>query len=128
MAGVERGHAGGRTKVVYRTEISGPAADATAWWMNTHGGPTRSPWPPPGGTDVEVASQVLRQLEDKDLIRREVDRAGTRAERLRTTERGADGPPRQGRLEAVDAAFFQEVPGTGALVAMLRTLADPGAG
>ncbi|UUL76169.1 MarR family winged helix-turn-helix transcriptional regulator [Pseudarthrobacter sp. Fe7] len=42
------------------------------------------------GTDVKMASQVLRALEAKGLIAREVDPADTRAKRLRVTNAGAE--------------------------------------
>ncbi|WP_310435047.1 MarR family winged helix-turn-helix transcriptional regulator [Streptomyces sp. 3330] len=45
-----------------------------------------------------MTSQVLRALENKGLIEREVDPAGTRAKRLRVTDTGGDlAPPCDGR-------------------------------
>nr|WP_279589005.1 MarR family transcriptional regulator [Amycolatopsis granulosa] len=103
---------------------------ATTWWMNTHGEvPNQLTLAGRAGTDVKMASQVLRKLEDKDLIRREVDRADTRAKRLRTTARGAElAREAVERVEGVDGAFFRSVPDTGALIGMLRTLAAAGPG
>ncbi len=66
---------------------------------------------------------MLRTLERKGLVEREVDRADTRALRLRVTRRGARLAPRGIALvEQVDAEFFDEVPSIDAL-RVLRRLA-----
>jgi DNA-binding MarR family transcriptional regulator len=76
------------------------------------------------GTDVKMTSQVLRKLETKALIRREVDLADTRARKLRVTDRGAELAQRAiAAVEAVDATFFQTTPDPAALLAILRPLA-----
>jgi DNA-binding MarR family transcriptional regulator len=63
------------------------------------------------GTDVKMTSQVLRSLERKGLVDREVDPADTRARRLRPTTRGAKLAPRAiAVVEQVDEEFFSEVP------------------
>src|SRR5690349_23570941 len=63
----------------------------TTWWLNSQGAdPNQLSVATQAGTDVKMASQVLRKLEAKGLIRREVDLADTRARRLRVTERGAE--------------------------------------
>ena len=61
---------------------------ACAWWLNTRGEePNQLALARQAGTDVKMTSQVLRALEAKGLIEREVDPADTRAKRLRVTER-----------------------------------------
>jgi len=71
-----------------------------------------------------MTSQVLRKLEAKGLVQREVDAADTRAKRLRATGRGAELAERAiAAVEAADAAFFQAIPDSAALLAMLRPLA-----
>jgi DNA-binding MarR family transcriptional regulator len=58
-----------------------------------------------------MTSQVLRSLERKGLIEREVDAADTRARRLRVTRRGAALARRAiAVVEDVDARFFADVP------------------
>jgi DNA-binding MarR family transcriptional regulator len=100
---------------------------ATTWWLNAHGEPPNQiNVATQAGTDVKMTSQVLRKLEAKELIQREVDPADTRARRLRVTERGAEIAQKAvAAVEATDAAFFQRVPNPEALLAMLRPLADP---
>ena len=76
------------------------------------------------GTDVKMTSQVLRRLEAKGLVRREIDPTDTRARRLRVTDRGADlARQAVAAVEAADAAFFHAVPDPAALLSMLRPLA-----
>lgn len=98
---------------------------ATAWWLNSQGeDPNQLRLARHAGTDVKMTSQVLRKLEAKDLIRREVDAADTRAKRLRVTERGAELAQRAiAAVEAVDAEFFRASPEPEALLALLRPLA-----
>src|SRR5206468_1346076 len=68
---------------------------ACAWWLNEHGDPPNQvAVAAQAGTDVKMTSQVLRTLERKGLIDREVDAADTRARRVRVTERGAALAPR----------------------------------
>jgi DNA-binding MarR family transcriptional regulator len=98
---------------------------ATTWWLNTHGEqPSQLTVARHAGTDVKMTSQVLRTLETKDLLIREVDPADTRARRLRVTDAGADLAARAiEAVEAADAAFFGAVPDVGVLVRLLRPLA-----
>jgi DNA-binding MarR family transcriptional regulator len=98
---------------------------ATAWWLNSQGeDPNQLALARRAGTDVKMTSQVLRKLETKGLIRREVDAADTRAKRLRVTDRGAElAVLAIATVEAADAAFFQATPDSAALLAMLRPLA-----
>ncbi|MEV0565325.1 MarR family transcriptional regulator [Dactylosporangium sp. NPDC050588] len=93
---------------------------ASAWWLNRAGeAPNQLALARHAGTDVKMASQVLRKLEEKGLIERAVDPADTRARRLRVTERGAELAQRAiGVVEAADAAFFA---GTDS-AAVVRTL------
>ena len=101
---------------------------ATAWWLNSHGDdPNQLTLARQAGTDVKMTSQVLRKLEAKGLIRREVDSADTRAKRLRVTDRGADLAARAiAAVESADAKFFHPVPDLAALLATLRPLAGRG--
>jgi DNA-binding MarR family transcriptional regulator len=98
---------------------------ACAWWLNAQGErPTQVALATQAGTDVKMTSQVVRSLERKGLIEREVDRADTRARRLSVTRRGATLA--QGAItlvEQVDSEFFAAVPAPEAL-GFLRRLAD----
>jgi len=100
---------------------------ATTWWMNSQGAhPNQLSVARQAGTDVKMTSQVLRKLEAKRLIRRDVDLADTRARRLRVTDAGAELARRAvAAVEAADAAFFRTVPDLGALLGVLRSLAGP---
>lgn len=84
---------------------------ACTWWMNKHGEhPNQLAVARQAGTDVKMTSQVLRALETKGWIEREVDPADTRAKRLRVTTAGAELAPRAiTAVEAVDTSFFQLV-------------------
>jgi len=98
---------------------------ASTWWLNSHGeDPNQLGVARHAGTDVKMTSEVLRRLEAKGLIRREVDPADTRARRLHVTDQGGELAVRA--LEAVenaDAAFFASAPDLGGLLAVLRPLA-----
>ncbi|GII02171.1 MarR family winged helix-turn-helix transcriptional regulator [Planobispora takensis] len=102
---------------------------ATTWWLNTHGqNPNQLNLATAAGTDVKMTSQVLRRLETKGLIRREVDPSDTRARLLRVTEQGGRlAREAVAAVEAADRAFFGSAADP-ALVATLRRLAghDPG--
>ena len=82
---------------------------ASAWWLNTHGDePSQAALAAQAGTDVKMASQVIRALERKGLITRDVDPADSRARRLVVTPAGADLAPRAiEAVEAVDAALLE---------------------
>ncbi|SDL39847.1 MarR family winged helix-turn-helix transcriptional regulator [Arthrobacter sp. ok362] len=99
---------------------------ACAWWFNTEGEhPNQMALARQAGTDVKMTSQVLRALENKGLIEREVDPVDTRAKRLHVTDAGADLAPRAiAAVELADAQFFRPVPLNGA-VTMLSRLAYP---
>ncbi|KDN81592.1 MarR family winged helix-turn-helix transcriptional regulator [Kitasatospora cheerisanensis] len=99
---------------------------ACTWWLNTHGEhPNQLAVARQAGTDVKMTSQVLRALEAKGLIEREVDPADTRAKRLRVTSAGAELAPRAiAAVEDVDVRFFQPV-ARGDAVTLLGRLAHP---
>jgi DNA-binding MarR family transcriptional regulator len=85
---------------------------ACVWWLNEHGDPPNQvAVAAQAGTDVKMTSQVLRTLEQKGMINREVDAADTRARRVRVSERGAALAPRAiAVVEEVDARFFADIP------------------
>ncbi|MFG3280348.1 MarR family winged helix-turn-helix transcriptional regulator [Streptomyces sp. NPDC048111] len=99
---------------------------ACTWWLNTHGEhPNQQTLARQSGTDVKMASQVLRSLETKGLIEREVDPADTRAKRLRVTGAGAELAPRAiAAVEEVDARFFGPVEHDDVMT-LLSRLAEP---
>lgn len=82
---------------------------ASTWWLNTHGQqPNQAVVAAQAGTDVKMTSQVIRTLERKGLITREVDAADTRARRLVATDAGKALAPRAiDAVEAVDRALLQ---------------------
>jgi DNA-binding MarR family transcriptional regulator len=84
---------------------------ASTWWLNQHGeDPSQIALAEHAGTDVKMTSQVVRSLEAKGLVEREVDPADTRARRLRVTRRGAQLAPRAiAAVEGVDAEFFADI-------------------
>ncbi len=97
---------------------------ASTWWLNSHGeDPNQLTLARQAGTDVKMTSQVIRKLEAKGLVLREVDPADTRARRLRVTERGA-ALAREAItvVEGVDRAFFRPVSDRTTLLTMLRAL------
>jgi DNA-binding MarR family transcriptional regulator len=98
---------------------------ACTWWLNEQGElPSQIALAGQAGTDIKMTSQVLRSLERKGLIEREVDTADTRARRVRVTKRGARLAPRAiAVVEQVDSEFFADVPGPQAL-RLLRRLVE----
>jgi DNA-binding MarR family transcriptional regulator len=84
---------------------------ACTWWLNEQGEhPTQVRLAAQAGTDVKMTSQVLKALEKKGLVGREVDPIDTRARRLQATPRGKRLAPRAiAVVEAVDAEFFAEL-------------------
>jgi DNA-binding MarR family transcriptional regulator len=97
---------------------------ACTWWLNEHGErPTQVRLAEQAGTDIKMTSQVIRTLEKKGLVEREIDPADTRARQLRVTRRGARLAPRAIEVvERVDADFFSALP-RGHAVKLLRPLA-----
>jgi DNA-binding MarR family transcriptional regulator len=85
---------------------------ACTWWLNDHGQrPSQVALAAQAGTDIKMTSQVVRSLERKGLVEREVDIADTRTRRLRVSRRGAQLAPRAiAIVERVDSDFFADVP------------------
>ena len=85
---------------------------ACAWWMNDRGErPNQIELARQAGTDAKMTSQVLRSLERKGLLEREVDPVDTRARLLRVTRTGARLAPRAiEAVERLDAEFFAAIP------------------
>ncbi len=84
---------------------------ASTWWLNTHDEqPSQAALSVFANIDVKMASQVIRTLERKGLITREIDSADTRARRLVVTEAGAAlAPIAIGVVEAVDQALLTQL-------------------
>jgi DNA-binding MarR family transcriptional regulator len=105
---------------------------ACTWWLNQRGErPTQVRLAEQAGTDVKMTSQVIRTLEGKGLVEREIDPADTRARRLRVTGPGERLAPRAiAVVEAVDAEFFSDLPAADAVafLARLAHLDGPPAG
>ena len=80
-------------------------------WLNTHDEqPSQAALSVFASVDVKMASQVVRTLEQKGLITRQVDSADTRARRLVVTKTGAALAPRAvDAVEAVDAALLKRL-------------------
>lgn len=97
---------------------------ASTWWLNGQGeAPNQLALARHAGTDVKMTSEVLRKLEGKGLIRREVDPSDTRARRLQVTKQGAALAQRAiDVVEAVDTRFFAAVADPSALLGMLQVL------
>jgi DNA-binding MarR family transcriptional regulator len=95
---------------------------ACTWWLNGQGQrPSQVAVAAFAGTDVKMTSQVLRSLERKGLVEREVDRMDARALRLHVTRRGARLAPRAiAVVEQVDAKFFEGGPPADALHVLRR--------
>jgi DNA-binding MarR family transcriptional regulator len=83
---------------------------ASTWWLNQRGErPNQVSLAAFAGTDIKMTSQVLRSLERKGLIEREVDREDTRARSVRVTRQGARLAPRSiTAVEQVDAELFAD--------------------
>lgn len=98
---------------------------ACTWWLNEQGErPNQISLSGQAGTDVKMTSQVLRILERKGLVEREIDAADTRARRLHVTARGARLAPRAIEIvEEADSRFFGDIP-RGEAVRFLRPLAE----
>jgi DNA-binding MarR family transcriptional regulator len=89
---------------------------ASTWWLNTHAEqPNQVTLAAHAGTDVKMTSQVIRTLEQKGLVTREVDTIDTRARRLVVTKAGSALAPRAVKaVEAVDAALLMPLSKTNA--------------
>jgi DNA-binding MarR family transcriptional regulator len=81
---------------------------ACTWWLGSQGQvPNQLQLARQAGTDVKMTSQVVRRLEAKGLLHRQVDPGDTRARRLRLTA-GGDRLARRAiaAVEQADAEFF----------------------
>jgi DNA-binding MarR family transcriptional regulator len=102
---------------------------ASTWWLNRDGTrPSQVAVARQAGTDVKMTSQVVRTLEAKGLMTRDVDPADSRARRLSVTDAGATLAQKSiAVVERIDAAFFARAPDGAAVRGLLATLADPDA-
>lgn len=93
---------------------------ACAWWLNQAGGrPSQVEVARQAGTDVKMASEVLRSLERKGLLERRADESDARARQIVVTRKGkALAPKAIAAVEAVDSEFFEPV----SLPAAIRVL------
>ncbi len=84
---------------------------ASTWWLNGLGEqPSQAAVSAFASTDVKMTSQVIRTLEDKGLITREVDPDDSRARRLVVTKTGAALAPRAiDAVEAVDGSLLKKL-------------------
>jgi DNA-binding MarR family transcriptional regulator len=81
---------------------------ACAWWLGRQGQvPNQLQLARQAGTDVKMTSQVVRRLEFKGLLQRQVDPGDSRARRLRLTAKGDRLAGRAiAAVEQADARFF----------------------
>jgi len=81
---------------------------ACAWWLSRQGQvPNQLQLARQAGTDVKMTSQVLRRLEAKGLLDRQVDPGDSRARRLHLTAKGQRLARRAvAAVEEADARFF----------------------
>jgi DNA-binding MarR family transcriptional regulator len=99
---------------------------ASAWWLTQVAGenPTQRRLAQHAATDPMMTSQVLRILEGRGLVTREVDPGDSRALRLGVTEPGARLASEAIRVvEATDAEFFAAAGEREPVVSLLRRLA-----
>ena len=85
---------------------------ASTWWLCEHAEPPRQrDLAEHAGTDPMMTSQVVRALEAKGVLVREVDPDDRRAWRLRPTSDGKALARRAvAAVEAADTAYFDQVP------------------
>lgn len=83
---------------------------ACTWWLNEQGlKPNQLTVATQAGTDVKMASELLRKLETRGLLVRRADENDSRARALVITPEGADLAARAiAIVEAADAEFFGE--------------------
>jgi DNA-binding MarR family transcriptional regulator len=81
---------------------------ACAWWLSGQGQvPNQLQLARQAGTDVKMTSQVVRRLETKGLLERQVDPGDSRARRLHLTAEGRRLAERAvAAVEEADARFF----------------------
>jgi DNA-binding MarR family transcriptional regulator len=99
---------------------------ACTWWLESQGQvPNQLQLARQAGTDVKMTSQVVRRLEAKGLLQRQVDPDDSRARRLRLTAEGQRLAQRAiAAVEETDARFFGAE--ATALTGMLQRLLGPG--
>jgi DNA-binding MarR family transcriptional regulator len=83
---------------------------ACAWWLTENGSPPNQlQLARQAGTEVRMTSEVVRKLEAKGLLTREIDASDSRARRLRPTAAGARlAQDAIDAVEQVDADFFEQ--------------------
>jgi len=101
-----------------------------AWWLNDHGEvPSQLALARQAGTDVKMTSEVVRKLEAKGLLQREVDPADTPGPPAAHHPQGAKvALAAIAEVERAGAAFFRPVTESGIggdrIAAALRRLAE----
>jgi DNA-binding MarR family transcriptional regulator len=95
---------------------------ASAWWLNGQGeSPNQLAVARHAGTDVKMTSEVLRSLERKGMIVREIDPSDTRSKRVLVTDRGRKlAPTVVAAVERTDAEFFGGLADARVLAALRR--------
>ena len=99
---------------------------ACAWWLSRQGQvPNQLQLARQAGTDVKMTSQVVRRLEAKGLLERQVDPDDSRARRLHLTAKGQRLARRAiAAVEEADARFFGAE--AAEATALLQRLLGPG--
>jgi DNA-binding MarR family transcriptional regulator len=85
---------------------------ASLWWLEEHDGqpPTQAQLAVQAGTDPMMTSQVVRKLEARGLLERDLDPADARARQLRLTVRGrAVVASALADVEAADDDYFAAI-------------------
>jgi DNA-binding MarR family transcriptional regulator len=100
---------------------------AGLWWHQREGRqPNQLELATHTGMDTKMTSQVVRRLEAKGLLVRQVDAADTRMKRLRATRTGLELVEKAIQaVELADREFFSPVPEHDRLLAILHGLAYP---
>ncbi|MEV6416187.1 MarR family winged helix-turn-helix transcriptional regulator [Kribbella sp. NPDC051718] len=98
---------------------------ACTWWLTNEGHtPNQQDLAHQAGTDIKMTSQVLKTLENKGLLTREVSPTDARAKTLTPTPAGIKLAQKAiTAVEAVDTEFFAPVP-TDSLTKLLSRLTD----
>jgi DNA-binding MarR family transcriptional regulator len=99
---------------------------ASLTWLATDGPVTQRHLADMAGTDLMMTSQVLRALEQRDLVRRDPHPDDSRARAVSATDAGKELANRAVRdVEGCDREFFGPLAGElGAFTASLRLLAE----
>jgi DNA-binding MarR family transcriptional regulator len=99
---------------------------ASLTWLATDGPVTQRHLADMAGTDLMMTSQVLRALEQRDLVRRDPHPDDSRARAVSATDSGKELANRAVRaVEDCDRDFFGPLAGElGAFTASLRLLAE----